>query len=95
MILASDNWPSNWKVPVSILIEGPSVKRAQVTICPLELKFPQKRSTLAYKSVILESQIFESQNSFLAISTSPKSTLHRGKGGGGGEGAVTVKECGR
>ena len=40
------------------LIEGPRGKRAQVTIWPLELKFPQKRSTLAYKSVILESFCF-------------------------------------
>ena len=34
--------------------------------------------------------------SWQSVSTSPKSTLHRGKGGGGGlEGAVTVKESGR
>ena len=36
-------------------IEGLGGKRAQVTIWPLELKFPQKLSTLAYKSAILES----------------------------------------
>ena len=39
---------------IEIIFEGPSGKWVQVTIWPLEMKFPQKRSTVAYKSVILE-----------------------------------------
>ena len=62
-----------------------------MTIWPLELKFPQKRSTFLDSRCL--QYCFPGHKQFPG-NQSAQVPSQRG-GGGGREGAVTVKECGR